>query len=75
MHHLFIVGIALVVQSQCLIGVLADIGLVEDTQHLVKPVVDLSVQPGYLNNDTVVCQAFHKGVGQALRHLFAVVIV
>ena len=49
--------------------------LVEDAEHLVQAVVDLSVQTGNLHDDTVVCQAVDKGIGQPPRNNVVVIVV
>ena len=48
--------------------------LVENAQHLVQPVVDLSMETRNLNDNARMCQAFHKGVRQALHHFVAIIV-
>ena len=72
------VGIALVatlVDVEHLAVESIHLGLVEEAQHLVEAVVDLTAQTGYLHDDAVVHQALHEGIGDALRHLVAVIVV
>ena len=49
--------------------------LVKHAQHLVKPVVDLSVKAWYLHNDAFVGKAVDEGVGQSFCHTVLVVVV
>ena len=49
--------------------------LVEDAQHLVQPIVHLSVKTGYLYDDAVVCQTVDERVWQSFCHQTVVVVV
>ena len=48
--------------------------LIKDAKHLVQTVVDLPVQPRYLDDDAVVCQAVHECIGQAPCHHVTIVV-
>ena len=72
--HLLVVVVCRLVKLQDMLVVLILVRLVEDAQDLVEPVVDLPMQAGYLDNDTVVRQTLHEGVGQPFRHQVAVVV-
>ena len=63
-----------VVEIQIVLVVLVYATLVEDAQHLVKPVVYLPVQTRYLYNDAVVVQAVYKLVGNALLQWLVVIV-
>ena len=63
------------VEAQIVLIVLTDTLLVEDAKHLVKPVVDLAVQAGYLHDDAVVVQAVDKLVGNTTCNWTVVVVV
>ena len=72
--HVLVIRVCPLVKLQHMLVVLILVRLVENAQHLVEPVVYLSMQAGYLHNDAVVCQALHKGIGQPFRHKVAVVV-
>ena len=74
-EHIVIVGIFLFVDIDDMVVELVGPVLVEYAEHLFKPVVDMSVQTGYLYNDAVVYKALDKGVWQALSNFVPVVVV
>ena len=74
-EHVVIVGIFLFVDVDDMVVELVGSVLVEYAEHLFKPVVDMSVQTGYLYNDAVVYKALDKGVWQALGNFVPVVVV
>ena len=49
--------------------------LIEHGEYLVETVVDLAMQPRHLYNDAVVRQTADEGVGQAMGHDVAVVVL
>ena len=49
-------------------------GLVEHAQHLVKPVIYLTVQTRYLYDNTVVSQTLYKCIRQSLGDRMSVII-
>ena len=65
---------SLVIKVQVVLIVLADTLLVEDTQHLVQPVVDLTVKTRYLHNDTVVIETVYELVGDAASHWLVLIV-
>ena len=73
--HVVVVGIDLFIQTEDMLIHFVLTSLVEDTQHHVQTVVDLSVQPRYLYDDAVVCQTLHEGIGQTFRHHVAIIVV
>ena len=72
--HFGIILIHGIVDCQQAAVVLVTVRLVEDAQHHVKAVVDVSVQTWYLDDDAVVVQAFHEWVRQSLGDDVAVVV-
>ena len=64
----------MVVEVQVVLIIFIDTCLVKDAQHLVKPVVYLSVKARYLYNDAVVVQAVDKLVGYAADYRLVVVV-
>ena len=74
--HVGVGGIeGLLIEAQIVLVVLADALLVEDAQHLVKAIIDFSVQTWYLHDDAVMVQTIHKRVGNAMSDKMVVVIV
>ena len=63
------------VDIQIVLIVLADPLLVKDAQHLVKPVVNLSVQAGYLYDNAVMVKTIDKLIWNTTRDELVVVIV
>ena len=51
------------------------IGLIENTQYFIKPVVDLPMQTGNLHNDAVVGQTFNECVGHTLGDKLLIIVV
>ena len=49
--------------------------LVEDTQHFVQTVVYLSMKPGNLHYDAIMCEAVDKWIRQTFGHKLVIVII
>ena len=73
--HLSIVSVYLLIQAQHMLVAMLLTCLVEDAQHLVEAVIDLTMQTRYLHDDARVCQTVNKRIGQTLYHLIPVVVV
>ena len=75
LHVIIGIGVGCIVESQTVLVRLADTALVEDAEHLLKPVVHLTAKPGYLHDNAVVVQAVDEPVGNAPHDRFVVVVV
>ena len=80
--HVVIASISGVINTQQTTVGGVSLCLIKDTQHHVKPVptpgfyrlTEVRMKSGYLNDDTIMCQAVHKGVGQALSHDVVIIV-
>ena len=63
-----------VVEIKVVLVVLVNACLVKDAQHLVKPVVDLSMETRYLNDNAIVIQAVYELVGDALNDRLVIIV-
>ena len=74
-EHLVIIGIQTLVDVEGLLAVSFKVRLVEDAQHFLQSVVDLTVKTGNLDDDAVVGQAVDEWMGQALGYEIVIVVV
>ena len=72
--HVGIILVHLVINAQNAVVVLITARLIEDAQHHVKPVVDITVQTGNLDDNAIVRQTVDKRVGKAFRHHVAIIV-
>ena len=72
--HVCIIGISPVIYLQQAVIVHIPPRLVKDAQHHIQPIVDMTMQTGYLNNDAVVRQTVDKRIRQALCHNVVIVV-
>ena len=75
MKHVIITGIKAFINVKYLLVLAIHVGLVKNTQHLLKTVVNLTTQMRYLDNDTVVSKAVDKWIWQTLGHQIVVIVV
>ena len=75
LHVAVALVVDVVVEGQGVLVGLVSPFLVEDAEHLVQPVVYLSVQARNLHDDAVVYQTLHERVGHALRHQLVVIVI
>ena len=75
MQHVGIVGIKAFVYVQHLFVRTVHLRLVEDAQHLLHAVVDLTAQTGYLHDDAVMRQTVDERIRQTLRHDVVIIVV
>ena len=64
MKHVIITGIKAFINVKYLLVLAIHVGLVKNTQHLLKTVVNLTTQMRYLDNDTVVSKAVDKWINE-----------
>ncbi len=73
-HHVCIVLIFLVIDIEHLLIVQILLGLVKNAQHTLKPVVHLSLEQGYLHNNAIMGETFHKRFFLSLRHDLSIIV-
>ena len=74
MLHLGIILIHLVVDAQDTFVIHVTVGLIKDAQNHIKAVVDMTVQTGNLDDNTIMRQTVDKGVWKAFSHDIAIIV-
>ena len=73
--HIVVTGIGVLVEAENMRVVGIGLGLIENAEDPLQPVVYLSMEQGNLDYDAVVYKALDERVGYALRNHIAVVVV
>ena len=74
MLHLGIILVYFVINAQDTVIVLVTAGLIKDAQNHIKAVVDMTVQTGNLDDNTIMRQTVDKGVWKAFSHDIAIIV-
>ena len=73
--HIVVTFIRLFVKSKDMRVILVSLGLVEDTQNLVQPIVYLPVKQRYLNYYAIVNKTLDEWIGHTLGNHIAIIVV
>ena len=74
MLHVGISFINTVVDAQDAVVIYVPTRLIEDTQHHIETIVDMTVQTGNLDDNTIMRQTVDKGVWKAFSHDIAIIV-
>ena len=73
-HHVLVALVVALVELHIMAVAPVTVMLVEDAQHLVKAIVDLTLEQGELHDDAVMHQTAYERVAHALFHFLAIIV-